>query len=413
MSRPRDPSPPLPLFVHIVHRFDVGGMENGLVNLVNRLPESLGQHCVVALTEAESSFVARIRRPDTRVIALHKPPGQLLPFLPAVYRLLRSLRPQVVHTRNVGTLETQLAAFAAGVPVRIHGEHGWDVGDLAGENRRMLWLRRLMRHFVHHQVALSAPTQRYLLEQVQVPRAQVTNICNGVDIERFAPPADRASARRALAATDPRGRTVLEPDAFVVGAVGRLAAVKNPGLLVEAFAAARIRNAAFAERARLVLVGDGPLEAETRAQVTRLGLAEVTWMPGARSDVPQCLQALDLLCLPSLAEGISNAILEAMACGLPVLATDVGGNRELVSQDETGWLLPSGDREALAQLLLRCFEDPARTRAAGAAARARAVTQFSLQTMVDQYHKVYAAQLARAGIVAPASAMPPRAAPNP
>lgn len=407
-------------------------MENGVVNLVNHLPETLGRHAVLALTEANPAFAARLRRPDVQVLALHKPPGQLLAFLPTVYRTLRSLRAQVVHTRNVGTLEAQLAAFAAGVPVRIHGEHGWDVGDLAGENRRMLWVRRVMRRFVHHQVALSAPTQQYLIERVGVPAAQMTSICNGVDTERFTPPQDRAAIRQALAAAaaaatadannanaaaslaaSSAARAALAPDAFVVGAVGRLAAVKNPCLLVEAFAAARARNAVFAERARLVLVGDGPLEYEARAQVTRLGLAEVTWMPGARSDVPQCLQALDVLCLPSLAEGISNAILEAMACGLPVLATDVGGNRELVAQDETGWLLPSGDREALAQLLLRCFEDPARTRAAGAAARARAVTQFSLQTMVDQYHKVYAAELARAGIVAPASAMPPRAAPNP
>lgn len=387
-----------PLIVHVVHRFDVGGMENGVVNLINQLPPGLARHAVLALTEASPAFAARIQRPDVPVLALNKPPGQLLPFLPKVFRALRRLRPQLVHTRNVGTLEVQLAALAARVPARVHGEHGWDVGDLAGENRRMLLLRRLLRHTVHHQIALSTPTQRYLVDRVGVPAGQVTNICNGVDVERFAPAPDRAQLRARLAGDDPAARQALAENAFVVGAVGRLAPVKNPGLLVEAFARVRARNPAFAERARLVLVGDGPLEGALLQQLRALDLESVSWLPGSRDDVPACLQALDLLCLPSLAEGISNAILEAMATGLPVLATDVGGNRELVAQAETGWLLPSGDVDQLAALIEARFDDPAGTRAAGRAGRDRAVTQFSLQTMVDQYHGVYAAQFARVGL---------------
>ena len=381
-------APSRPLIAHVVHRFDVGGMENGIVNLLNRMPATFADHAVIALTDANPEFVRRLSRSDVRVVELHKPPGQTARILPRMFRTLRRLRPAIVHTRNVATLETQLAAWAARVPIRVHGEHGWDMGDLDGSNVTMLRLRRLMRPFVHHQIALSAPTHRYLVERVGVPESRVTNICNGVDVARFRPPDHPGRARTALPGCP------LAPEDFVVGAVGRLAAVKNLPLLIDAFARVAGRNAAFARRARLALVGDGPELAAVQAALRTRGLDERCWLPGARHDVPACLQAFDLLCLPSLAEGISNAILEAMAAGLPVVATDVGGNRELVAHGETGRLVASGDATALADAIEAYFADPALLRAQAQAARTRAVTQFSLDVMVERYHAVYARLLA-------------------
>ena len=387
-----------PLIAHVVHRFDVGGMENGLVNLINRLPADFADHCVIALTEANPGFAARIRRPGVRVHELHRPAGQTARIFPRLYRLLRSLRPAVFHTRNAGTLETQLVAWAAGVPVRIHGEHGWDMADLAGANRKLLTMRRVMRHFAHHQIALSSPTARYLTERVGVPAARVTNICNGVDTARFVPPENRAAVRARLAPQ------ALAPAAFVVGAVGRLSGVKNLPMLVDAFALVAGRNADFARQARLVLVGDGPERQALAEQLARLQLTHCTLLAGAQDNVPDWLQAQDLLCLPSLAEGISNAILEAMASGLPVVATDVGGNAELVEDGHTGCLVPSGDPAAMAGRIEAYFTDRTRLAAHGEAARRLAVTKFSLDTMVNAYHRVYMEQLIRAG------ALPARAA---
>lgn len=375
---------------HVVHRFDVGGMENGLVNLINGLPADFAEHCVIALTDADPGFVERIRRPKVRVIALHKPLGQTARIFPHLHQLLRELRPAIFHTRNAGTLETQVVAWLARVPVRIHGEHGWDVSDLGGTNRRALFLRRAMRHFVHHQVALSSPTTRYIVDRVGVPPARVSNICNGVDTARFAPTPDRAAIRARLASRR------LPPEAFVVGAVSRLSAVKNLPMLLHAFALARSRCTAFARDARLVLVGEGPERDALLAQVEQLGL-EHCLMVGARDDVPAWLQSLDLLCLPSLMEGISNAVLEAMATGLPVVATDVGGNGELIEDGITGYLVPSADTEALARRLQACFADREALSAMGAAARRRAVNQFSIDKMIDAYHRVYVEQLRRAG----------------
>ena len=382
-----------PLIAHVVHRFDVGGMENGLVNLVNRLPADFANHCIIALTEANPGFATRIRRPGVRIQELHRPPGQTARVFPRLYRLLRDLRPAVFHTRNAGTLETQAAAWLARVPVRIHGEHGWDVGDLGGTNRKLLLMRQAMRHFVHHQIALSGATARYLIERVGVPASRVTDICNGVDTERFAPPQDRAALRARL---DP---DVLGPDTFAVGAVGRLSGVKNLPMLVDAFGLVAGRKPEFARQARLVLVGDGPDRQALCSRIEALGLADRTLLAGARDDVPEWLQALDLLCLPSLAEGISNAILEAMASGLPVLATDVGGNAELVEDGVSGRLVPSEDVAALAEGIEAYFTDRATLAAHGAAARRLAVTKFSLDTMVNAYHRVYVEQLIRAGVL--------------
>ncbi|MCL4743889.1 MAG: TIGR03088 family PEP-CTERM/XrtA system glycosyltransferase [Burkholderiaceae bacterium] len=384
----------VPLIVHVVHRFDVGGMENGVVNLINGLPEGFARHCVVALTEVASSFARRIGRGDVRFVELHKPPGQTVRVLPRLWRELRALRPAIVHTRNVATIEAQLAAVAAGVPARIHGEHGWDIGDLDGSNLRMLWLRRLLKPLVHRQVALSAATERYLIERVHVPRSRVSNICNGVDTARFAIAGDREAARRAT----------LPPhwpeQAFVVGLVGRVAAVKNLQLALDAFARLRGQDSSFAQRARLAVVGDGPELPAVRARASALGLGSVVWFAGAREDVARCLQAIDLVCLPSLAEGISNAVLEAMACGVAVVATEVGGNPDLVVAGVTGELVPSADAGAMARAIATYFTDARRLRAHGAAARERAVTEFSLAAMLSGYHRIYAEQLRRIGFAA-------------
>ena len=261
----------------------------------------------------------------------------------------------------------------------------------------MLWLRRLMRPFVHHQIALSEPTHRYLAQRVGVPEARITNICNGVDTARFSPPADVARARAELAASDASASGVLGADAFLVGAVGRLAEVKNLPMLLDAFALLRARDPEFARTARLAIVGDGPLRDRMPAMLAQRGLSDVTWLAGARADVARCLGALDVLCLPSLAEGISNAILEAMACGVPVVATDVGGNRELVADGDCGALVASGDVAALADRVAAYHRDPRARRRAGLAARERAVTQFSLDTMIAKYHRVYCNELERAG----------------
>lgn len=377
-----------PLVLHLLYRFDTGGLENGVVNLINHMPAGAYRHLVVALTEV-TDFRHRLQRSDVECIALHKPPGHGFGLYPKLWRLLRQYRPAIVHTRNLAALEMQVPAWAARVPVRIHGEHGRDLDDLDGTSVKQQRVRRLYAPFVHHYVALSQDLQAYLAGPVGISPGRIHHICNGVDATRFTPA--------------PAGRTPLagapfdDPSLFVVGTVGRMAGVKHQTLLARAFVRALALAPALRDRLRLVMVGDGPLRAEAQAILDQAGASALAWLPGERTDVADVMRSLSAFVLPSLAEGISNTILEAMASGLPVVATAVGGNAELVAHGHSGEVVRSDDVEALAAALLRLASDPARSAGMGHAGRALVDQRFSLQAMVAAYQGLYDRALARTG----------------
>jgi len=369
------------LVVHVLYRFDTGGLENGVVNLINHMPRSAYRHMVVALTEV-TTFKHRLNDADVDCVALHKPPGHGARVYPALWRLLRKHRPAVVHTRNLAALEMQVAAWAAGVPVRIHGEHGRDVDDLDGSSLRHQRVRRLYAPFVQRFVALSRDLESYLTGPVGIAPGRVVQVYNGVDAERFRPSA--CGMPQAIA-----GCPFQAPAHWLVGSVGRMVAVKDQVLLARAFVHALRLESAFAERARLVLVGDGPLRAAAQAVLHEAGADHLAWLPGERGDVADVMRGLNCFVLPSLAEGISNTILEAMATALPVLATQVGGNPELVADGRTGWVVPSAQPEAMAQALLKLWRNPGDSQAMGLAGRADVEARFSMQAMVGAYQGLY------------------------
>jgi sugar transferase (PEP-CTERM/EpsH1 system associated) len=220
-----------PLVAHIIHRLDIGGMENGLVNLINHMPASRFRHAIICMTDY-TDFRNNIRRDDVPVYALHKRPGKDLGVHLRLWRLLRELRPDIVHTRNLGTLETQFTAMLAGVRHRVHGEHGWDIGDTDGSNRRNQRLRRLVRPVVGEYIALSRHQVDYLRQAIAVSESRLTHICNGVNTDRFHPP-------RAGRETPPE--TGFASDTLILGAVMRMQAVKGPDVLLEAFLRLRER----------------------------------------------------------------------------------------------------------------------------------------------------------------------------
>jgi sugar transferase (PEP-CTERM/EpsH1 system associated) len=375
-----------PLVLHVVYRFDTGGLENGVVNLINHMPTPSFRHAVLALTEVAPDFSKRIRRDDVEFLALHKGAGHGVKLYPRLLQLFREWRPSIVHTRNLAALECQVPAMLAGVPVRIHGEHGRDVDDLDGTRVRYQWMRRAYRPFVHRYVALSNDLAAYLENKVGVPRSRIGQIYNGVDIDRFSP----AESGRAQIS----GCPFADPALFVVGTVGRMQAVKAQTLLARAFVVALQREPDLSKRLRLVMVGDGPLRAEAQALLQAAGMGHLAWLPGERADVPDVMRGLDCFVLPSLAEGISNTILEAMAAGLPVVATDVGGNAELVENGMTGYIVPPRDAEAMAACLVAMANDPANAVALGRAGRVRVERHFSLPAMVRAYQNLYDSLLA-------------------
>ncbi len=362
--------------VHVVYSFSVGGLENVIVQLINRLPGDQFEHVVLSLT-AISEFKHRITQPGVRFIELHKGPGHAVPLYPRIYRLLRELRPDVVHTCNLAALEAVPLAWLARVPLRIHAEHGWDAHDPQGKNPRYQRLRKLYRPFVSHYVAVSKDIDDYLANAIGVPASRRSLIANGVDTDAFAP----ANGVRAVVPGCP-----FEPGRhWLVGTVGRLQTVKNQPLLAHAFVRLLQDHPELAGRLRLVIVGEGPLRSDIEKTLAAAGLLEHAWLPGARDDVAGILRMLDVFVLPSQAEGTSCTLQEAMASGLPVVATAVGGNPELVQENATGHLVPASDAQAMADALWACFSHPERTRTWGEAARATALARFGLASMVNRY----------------------------
>jgi len=370
-----------PLVMHLVYSYAVGGLENGLVNLINRVDPAFCRHIVVSMTECDDTFRRRIQRPDVVFISLHKGPGHGYKIYPALYRVFRKYRPTILHTRNLAALETVVPAFVARIPVRIHGEHGWDVNDPGGTNLRYRRIRRLYRPFVHHFVALSEQIACYLEREVGVNPLRLTRICNGVDTMYFYP----ENGERAILTDSPFN----DPNLVIMGTVGRLQAVKDQITLVRAFAEARRQSGEELNKLRMVIVGEGPLRGEIEKEIALHDLGAYVWMTGERADVPALMRAFDFFVLPSRAEGISNTILEAMASGLAVAATNVGGNAELVMEEQTGTLAPAGDPVALASAVTRLTINASQRRQMGKAARIRAENKFSLDSMVERYSRLY------------------------
>ena len=357
--------------MHLVPEFRAGGMEHGVVKVVNGCAPGVvaSEICSFRPADELKSLLAShvpLHELDRRI-------GNDPRLVPALVRIMRRASPRVVHTHSWGTLcEGYVAARLAGVPVLIHGEHG------TLETRR---LNRLVQRWVWRRVdqvlAVSSLLARRMAATIGFPVDRIRVIRNGVDLDRFGT-LGRTEARRVLG---------LDPSALLVGTVGRLVPVKDHATLL--YAAVHLGSRGL--RCEVVIAGDGPLREATTTLAGELGLGR-THLLGHRPDVERVLAALDVFVLPSRSEGLSNTILEAMASGLPVVATRVGGAEELVEEGATGLLVPPGEPAALADALGRLLVAPDLRRVMGAAGRRRAGREFALAGMIREYQELYVAR---------------------
>jgi glycosyltransferase involved in cell wall biosynthesis len=257
-----------------------------------------------------------------------------------------------------------------------------DMGYQQNAPRRAVyrWINRRVNAFV----VPSDAVRRSVLRQGGVSAAKVHLIYNGLDRDRFSVPVDRRAAREWLG---------VPPDAALIGKVGSLRAIKDHPTLLRAVA----RLVPAVPKAHLLLLGVGPEEGPLRALASELGIADRLTFAGECHDIPRALAAMDVFALSSRSEGMSNAILEAMAAGLPVVATDVGGNPECVVHGATGFIVPPGDDEAMARCLLEVLSTPGLAAEMGEAGRARVAELFDVDGMVRRTVELYAALGCRAG----------------
>lgn len=369
-----------PLIAHVIFRLDVGGLENGLVNLINEMPPGAYRHAIICVTHA-TAFRNRITARDVTIIELNKKPGKDLPFYWRFFQALRKLRPDVIHTRNVNTIELHPIAALAGVHARIHGEHGWDVHDLHGTSRKYRVLRKIVRPFIDRFIVVSRGLEDYLVASIRIPPERIALIYNGVDPSKFLP--------RQTTEVEAEQTAAAQSGETVIGTIGRMKEVKNQRLLVKAFVGLVHERPDRQSKIRLVMVGDGPLREEIMSDLREARLEELSSFPGSCDNIAEILRDIDVFVLPSRNEGISNTILEAMATGLPVVATRVGGTPEIVLDGITGTLTNDNDVSGLMSAISKYLEDPELRRRHGLAARERVQASFSLDSMVGKYLDVY------------------------
>jgi sugar transferase (PEP-CTERM/EpsH1 system associated) len=370
--------------LHVVDTLGIGGAELSVVKIVERTSEDF-RHVVCCIRNAGAAAPA-LRAHGVSVIELQQPPGSDWRLMLRIARVCRTVRPQIVHTRNWGSMEGIIAARLARVPVIVHAEHGFNADDVGGTNRTRNRVRWALAPFVDRVVAVSDHLRRWLVDTVGLPPTKVTVVRDGVDTRQFQPLSTRDRLR------DLHGYSA---DEFVIGCVARLDPVKNHLVLLEAtrLLAARAANT------RLMLVGDGPERPVLERRVAELGLAGKVTFLGNRDNIADLLNTFDVFAIASLFEGTSNAIVEAMAAGLPVVATRVGGNPEVVHDGVTGQLVPVGAAAALAAAIEFYRVNDHTRRQHGLAGRRRAEQVYSVEQMVSGYLSVYESGLARHGWV--------------
>jgi sugar transferase (PEP-CTERM/EpsH1 system associated) len=369
----------IPLVVHLIYKLDFGGLETLLVDCVNHMPADKYRHAIVCLTDY-TEFSKKITREDVEIFSLNKKPGLGLDTHLAIWKLFRKLKPSILHTYNLSAIEYTFAATLAGVPIRVHAEHGRDTSDPEGTNWKHNLLRRLLIPFVDYFIPVSKDLQNWLRTRIHVPDEKNLLINNGVDIRQFCLRKDDDILRK---------ESGFPEDAFIIGTVGRIQDVKNHAGLIDAFILLRELLPEQKPRLRLAIIGNGPLFSQIEKKIKDAGIADVVWLPGARDDIANIMQSFSVFAMTSIAEGTPVVILEAMASGLPIIATKVGGIPEVVIDNQTGTLTPPMDMSAFARALSTYVVAEDTLAKHGAAGRERAEEIYSIEAMLAAYTGLY------------------------
>lgn len=373
-----------PLIAHVLYGLDRAGMERIMVSLINATRDRY-RHAVIVLAKF-GPLRPEVDDVVEACLSLDKKPGKDWPCYFRAWRTFRNLKPDLVQTYNLGTLDLVPVVKLAGVRRLVHAEHGRDVSDPEGKDPGHQRLRRWLAPFISRYVAVSPDLHAWLVQTVGIAPSKATYIPNGIDLASYQAMARESRLRPELGDFAP-------PGTLLIGNVARLNRVKDQSGLLVAFK--HLREQMGHADCRLVIAGEGPERADLERQIIQLGLADVVRLLGNRSDVPRLLSECDVFVLSSVAEGMPITLMEAMAAGLPVVATRVGGVASVVEDGVTGTLVPPCDPGALAEALGTYVADESLRRRHGEAGRARAAARFSLATMVAAYAKLYDELLGR------------------
>ena len=363
--------------LHVIPRLGLGGTEKGVLKVIRGLGEEGFVHQICAVRGVDAEFARREAIEPKPYSADSLRDGFQFPLF-RLKKIMEEFRPHIVHSRNFGALEAVPAARLARVPVVIHSEHGYELETLGGLPLRRRILCRCFYGMADAVFTVTDELRRYHAAQSWIPPSRFQVLYNGVDTEKFAP--------NSLSAVQVRTELGVPAGRFLIGSVGRLVAIKDHNTLLRAAENLLLQGLDV----HVLLVGAGPEMPNLQKYVADSGsLPGRVTFPGASSRVPELLNAMDAFVLPSISEGMSNTILEAMACGVPTVVTHTGGNPELIEEGQSGYLFPPRDVGTLSTLLARLAEDASLREEIGASARRRAFELFSVGGMIDRYQQIY------------------------
>lgn len=373
-------SEPIPVF-RVISWLPMGGIERRLVAIMPRL-EAKGYQMNLVCTREYGALVGEMR--DNGI------PVQLIQFNSrfdpgAIWKLRGELikkKTKVVHSHMYrSSAPATVAARLAGVPAIFSQVHNIDTW----QSKRQIWMDAQLSRFRDGVITVSRAVQQDVCTNLGLPESKVPILYNGVDTDQFHPDAEaRIRARKALGVEGNRP-LVLIP--------ARLHPQKLPLEVLQAFKSALPRLSC---NPLLAYAGPGKMEEELRQAVIDSNLQVQVIVLGRRDDMFDLYNAADLVLLSSLKEGFSNAIIEALACGKPVVAADVGGNKEAISAAELGWIHDCGDMETLTKQLVEALSDVEGLGKRSASCRERGL-QFSLDAMVDDTDRLYRSVLEKKG----------------
>ena len=358
--------------LHVIQTLETGGLENGVVNICNKIDKKKFIIDILCL-RGKGELVNRIVNNAASVYYRENLKGSMIKYIYNAYSLCKLKKYDIIHSHGWGTLiPSFIAGRLTGAKV-INGEHGTIYDDTL---RRRL-LQRLIFSMVDLNLTVSEDLKRELMNRFRIGGDNIKPIINGVDLKKFHP---SSKSRKKI-----REELSLKKENFLIGSVGRLVGVKDYPSIIKAFN----DIIKYYNDARLILVGEGDERKKIENLIETYNLKNEIKLLGRRDNINEILNAMDLFILSSKSEGLSNTILEAMACGKTVIATNVGGNPEIISDKKTGLLYDVGDVKKLSEICRELIFDKKQLTTYSDNALKHIQNELSVEKMIKNYEKTY------------------------